>query len=261
MDLGVRQIRTAGKGSGSIELTLPAGLRDLVGVPCRIILRDGSRPDIVLQPDLRRAHQAFTKIWRSMAAALLPAYDDASASSLSLPATLPLDAFSFGLQQRADTGELPYLCWRDGLALSGAAPHDPAAVSRTVAALGHAVAGRLHIDPALAAGFGAACGYLVSGVAATPEGQEACDLTADALRRGYHRVRADGPDTAGAAKPWASAGDACTAGVLAATFWRRAAPLLAATAELFVAWTDDPSSHATLRAAWWRGRSIEMSGD
>ena len=53
MDLGVRQIRSAGKGSGSIELTLPADLRDLVGLQCRIMLRDGSRPDIVLQPDLR----------------------------------------------------------------------------------------------------------------------------------------------------------------------------------------------------------------
>jgi hypothetical protein len=256
MDLGVRQIRTSGKGSGSIELTLPADLRDLVGVPCRIILRDGSRPDIVLQPDLRRAHQAFTTVWHAMATALLPDDDDTAA--------LPLDAFAFGLQPRADTGELPYLCWRDGLALSAAAPHDPAAVSRTLAAFGQAVAARLHVDPTLAAGFGAACGYVVSGVAASPDGQEACDLAAEALRHGGYRLSRFRPDLVDADEPAATPATqagACAAGVMAETFWRHAAPLLSATADLFVTWSDNPSSHTTLRAAWLRGRSIEMSGD
>jgi len=260
MDLGVRQIRTAGKGSGSIELTLPAELRDLVGVPCRIILRDGSRPDIVLQPDLSRAHQAFTAIWQKTLAALL--YADGGRLSVSLgvalPLALPLEAFAFGLQPRVGGHDMPFLCWRDGLALSAAAPHDPGTVSRTLAAFGQAVAGRLHIDAGLAAGFGAACGYLVTGVAATPDGQEACDLAANALRGARHG--ADGSDAGERLAPWAAA-EACAAGVMADQFWRHAAPLLAATAELFAAWTDDPSSHTTLRAAWWRGRSIEMSGD
>ncbi|MGD0105855.1 MAG: hypothetical protein ABSC06_17720 [Rhodopila sp.] len=250
MDLGVRQIRTAGKGSGSIELTLPAELRDLVGVPCRILLRDGSRPDIVLQPDLRRAQAVFAAIWDAMAAALL--HDDGDAH------TVPLGAFAFGLQPRTGAGERPFLCWRDGLALSAAAPHDPGAVSRTLAAFGQAMAARLHIGPALATGFGAACGHLVTGVPATPDGQEACDLAADALRLGHNSP--DERRETGAAGAWAAA-EACAAGVMADTFWRHAAPLLAAAADLFVAWTGDPSSHTTLRAAWCRGRAIEMSGD
>lgn len=249
MDLGVRQIRTSGKGSGSIEVTLPAGLRDLVGLPCRIILRDGSRPDIVLQPDLRRAHQSFKAIWQAMAAAVLPEDHDTSSS----PLALPLGEFAFGLRPREAGGDMPYLCWCDGLALSAPAPHDPAAVSRTLAAFGQALGPRLRIDASLAAGFGAACGYIVSGVAATADGQEACDIAAGALRRGRSGF---GQVPAGAA-----AADACAAGITADVFWRHAEPLLAATAELFVGWTGDPPGHSSLRAAWWRGRSIEMSGD
>jgi hypothetical protein len=236
MELGVRQIRTAGKGSGSIELTLPAELRDLVGLPCRVMLRDGSRPDIVLQPDLRRAHEAFTALWQAVAAAL--AREDADVPPF------PLASFAFGLHPRPGGGELAFLCWRDGLALAGPPPHDPAAVSRTMAALGHAMAPALCIAPGLATGFGAACGYVVSGVLPTPDAQEACDLTAAALRLGRDSIQSE----------------FCARGVMNDAFWRHAGPLLSATSDLFQAWTADPSSHATARSAWRRGRSIEMSG-
>jgi hypothetical protein len=96
------------------------------------MLRDGSRPDIVLQPDLRRAQQGFVALWQAMATVLLR--DDAGTPPL------PLGVFSFGLQPRAVGGEMPFLCWRDGLALSASAPHDPGAVSRTLAAFGQAMA-------------------------------------------------------------------------------------------------------------------------
>ena len=237
MDLGVRQIRTAGKGSGSIELTLPADLRALVGLPCRITLRDGSRPDIVLQPDLRGALSAFAVIWAGMVATLLRHDAD--------PPSLPLPAFSFGLQPRPGGGELPFLCWRDGLTLAADPPHDPAAVSRTIAAFGQVLADSLDIVPALAPGFGAACGYLLAGVPATSDGQEACDLAATAL----HRLHDTPPPLH------------TTDGDLSGAFWERAAPLLSATADLFAGWSADPIAHAALRAAWRRGRTIEMSGD
>ena len=225
MDLGVRQIRTAGKGSGSIELTLPADLRDLVGLPCRIILRDGSRPDIVLQPDLQTAHRAFSGLWRAMAATLL--HDDAG------PPALPLAAFGFGLQQRTGIGGMPFLCWRDGLALAAPPPHEAGAVSRTVAAFGHILAATLGIDPALASAFGAVCGYLLSGVPAIFDAQEACDLAA--LHLGLLNV----------APPLTPASDTTDS-----AFWHLAAPLLSAAADLFVDWTTDPSGHPTLRAAY-----------
>ncbi len=234
MDLGVRQIRTAGRGSGSIELTLPTDLRDLVGLPCRIILRDGSRPDIVLQPDLQTAHRAFAALWQAMAATLLR--EDANTPAL------PLTAFSFGLQPRTSSGGMPFLSWRDGLALAASPPHEAGAVSRTVAAFGHALADALKIDPALASGFGAACGFMLSGVPATSDAQEACDLAA--LHLGQPTV----------APPLNHAGDA-----KGSVFWRLAVPLLMATAHLFIGWSMNQSDHAMLRAAWRHGRTIEMS--
>jgi hypothetical protein len=231
MDLGVRQIRTAGKGSGSIELTLPTDLRDLVGLPCRITLRDGSRPDIVLQPDLQRAHKAFAAVWQSMAGKLL--HDDAP---------FPLAAFGFGLHPRPGAGAAPFLSWRDGLVLAAPPPHEAAAVSRTIGAFGHAMAAALGIAPDLSSGFGAACGFLLSGSTASSDGQEACDLAAT------HLAKPEPPLAAAAA-------------TVGAAFWERAAPVLAEATELFVGWTADPSGFAALRAAWRRGRSIEMSGD
>ncbi len=250
MDLGVRQIRTAGKGSGSIELTLPPDLRDLVGLPCRIILRDGDQPDIVLQPDLKCAHQTFLQIWQTMAAVLLRDAADVSA--------LPLTAFVFGLHPRTRGGEQPYLCWRDGLALGAAAPHDPDAVSRTLAAFGQAMADRLNIDPALAFAFGAACGYLVAGVPPTQDGQEACEVAAVALHVMYQDTGLAGAATAFV--PAISVA-ACAAGIMDGAFWRHATPILTAAADLFTQWTADPSGHPALRAAWRRGRALGSGGD
>jgi hypothetical protein len=234
MDLGIRQIRTAGKGSGSIELTLPTELRDLVGLPCRILLSDGTRPDIVLQPDLGQARAAFGAIWRAMAAILLA--DDPQA------AEFPLAAFGFALQPRSTGGERPFLSWRDGIALAGRPPHDASAIARTISAFGQVLAGPLHIEASLAASFGAAASYLLTGVATLPEGQEARDLVADAMR------------------PVAVPPEIAASGSLSDGFWQYAAPKLTAVAELFLGWTADPSGYATLRAAWRRGRALEMSG-
>jgi hypothetical protein len=250
MDLGVRQIRTAGRGSGSIELTLPTDLRDLVGLPCRIILRDGSRPDIVLQPDLRRAHQAFSDMWQAMATALLQ-------GDVDVP-TLPLATFDFGLHPRSGGGDRPFLCWRDGLTLAAAAPHDPTAVSRTLAAFAHAMAGLLKIDATLAFAFGVTCGFLVAGVPPTSQGQEACDIAAVALRLAHPQEDLSAGRTMLSAPASATA---CIAGVADPVFWCYATPLLTAAIDLFMDWTADPSNHAALRAAWRRGRTIEMGGD
>lgn len=235
MDLGARQIRTAGKGSGSIEVTLPTELRDLVGLPCRITLRDGSRPDIVLQPDLRRAQAAFAALWRANAAALLRE-----------PPPLPLADFGFALQPGAG-GDQPLLCWRDGLALCRPPPHQQIAVSRTLAAFGHVLAASCRITPALAAGFGAACGYLAAGLPPSADWREACDLAAAGLAN---------------ARPGAplEAARAAAEGAEGPAFWTVAGPLLTAAADLFLGWTADPASHAALRAAWRRGLSIELSG-
>jgi hypothetical protein len=238
MDFGSRHIRTAGRGSGSIEITLPTDLRDLVGLTCRVTLRDGARPDIVLQPDLQLAQAAFAALWRAMAAAL--------ARDGDVPA-LPLTEFGFGLQPSVRGGDEPYLCWRDGLSLARGAPHDPIAISRTLAAFGHALAPDLRIAPNLAAGFGAVCGYLAAGVVPSADGWDARGIAASFLQT----IRPGAP---------LSAAEAVGEGAYGPEFWGLAAPFMSAAADVFLGWAADPSGHVSQRATWRRGLSIEMSG-
>ena len=219
----MRQIRTAGRGSGSIEVTLPSVLRSLVGLSCRVTLRDGARPDIVLQPDLRQAHAAFVSVWRAMAGTLL-------GPSEELP-PFPVASFGFGLQHRDGSADVPFLCWHDGLALASALLPPPQAVSRVVAALGQALAAELAITPYFAADFGAACGFLAGGVAPSFDGQAVCDRVAAALPGVSRAVRC---------------GD-----VRDDAFWIATAPLLLAVAKLFRDWAVEPAG---------RGMAVALSG-
>jgi|GEM_PF-3185658 hypothetical protein len=234
MDLGTRQIRTAGKGSGSVELTLPGKLRRLVGLPCRILLHDGERPDIVLQPDMAQARDAFMALWRSLALALLgePAPE------------FPAAAFSFGLLPRHGAPDSPYLCWQDGLAL-GAGAAEPEAVARSIAACADQMAADLAIAPALAGPFGAVCGFSAIGRMAFPEWQVHCDVAASAL--------------AGHAAWQPGRAFATTPDTRSAAFWSLLSPGLCAVAELFGAWSQPGSAYPDLRAAWRRGRAIELN--
>ena len=63
MRIGIRRIRSAGRDSGSIEITLPPELTALENVRCAILVRDGARPEIVLQPELTPAALIFARIW------------------------------------------------------------------------------------------------------------------------------------------------------------------------------------------------------
>jgi hypothetical protein len=234
MELGARSIRSAGIGSGSIELTLPAALRDLLGVPCRILLREGLRPEIVLQPDLRPARLAFGRLW----ALLLDA--------LGRPgAELPFGDIAFSLTP-APLADRPALAWADGLALAGAPPHPAEALARSLRGLAMALAGDLGIAPELTAGFAAAAAHFLSGIAPAPTDQAACDIAFAALpgARGAAPARPDFHEDA-----------------FAPALWAAASPGLRRLAELHQDWTADPARHAALAAAWRRGVALELSGD
>ncbi|MBI1879961.1 MAG: hypothetical protein HYR94_17375, partial [Chloroflexi bacterium] len=71
MYLGTRKIRSAGRTSGSIELTLPPQLQGLEGVECRLVVRDGPRPEIVLQPDLSAAQALLQELWQKLRLGLI----------------------------------------------------------------------------------------------------------------------------------------------------------------------------------------------
>jgi len=63
MHIGSRRVRSAGRASGSIEITLPPELTPLEGIVCTIMIRDGARPEIVLKPELSPSGLLFTRVW------------------------------------------------------------------------------------------------------------------------------------------------------------------------------------------------------
>lgn len=242
MDLGVRHIRTAGKGSGSVELTLPGALRQLVGLPCRIVLQDGAQPDIIVRPDLSPALAAFGDVWRALA--LVFAADRPCPGGEPFPA----HGFSFGMATRGMEKAGPYLCWQDGLALAtaaGPAAAAGAAAARATAACAAQLAPDLGIEAGLAADFGAVCGFYISGDIACADWQEACDIAASELAQ------------SGLWRPGA-AWRAHAGRIAAPALWADAGAGLVAIAHLFAAASQPGARYAALRRAWRRGRSIEL---
>ncbi len=64
------KIRSAGRTSGSIEITLPPVLQTFTGLGCRVVLRDGLQPEIVLQPDFADAWSYLQSLWDKLSLAL-----------------------------------------------------------------------------------------------------------------------------------------------------------------------------------------------
>jgi hypothetical protein len=234
MDLGVRSIRSSGAGSGSVEITLPAALRPLLGVPCRVSLRDGHRPEIVLTPDFRPAISAFADLWAKLSVAF---------GAECCSGGLPIGEFGVSLGQTKEQGAAS-LALLDGLALAGAPPHDPAAFARVTAGLAARLALALEIDPDFAREFAAATAYVVTGIVNSTSCREICDIVAVLLR----------PMRAEAGSAFARLGEDATSPAL----WRELAGPLQAVRAHFLAWSRDPIERHTLGAAWRRGLSLEL---
>jgi len=230
-----RHIRTSGRGSGSVEVTLPSALRQLVGLQCRITVRDGARTEIVLEPDMAEARTVFQQLWRMMARILL----------IEDPDEFSEREFCFSLAPEPSRGGQANLCWTDGLELARSAPRlNEAALARTVAGFGTALANRLSIGARHAAGFGAACAMLAAGACPFPNWQEPVDIAASALAG------------QGAWRPGTPLQATSPADPL---FWDLCGPMFVAAADLFADWSEDDAGYAELSAAWRRGRAVEMN--
>lgn len=236
MEFGTRSIRSAGQGSGSVEVTLPPAFRGLAGVPCRVALRDGLRPELVLQPDLAAARTAFGRLWTLVTQAM-----DIEGGAL------PLAECAITLWPAAEApGAMPRLAWADGLVLAGTPPHAGLALARSTAALAQLAALRRGIAAGLAPDFGAACGHALGGAVVHPALQSACDIGAAHLA-----AAGFAPDPALVLAAEDAGGDA---------FRRAALPRLQLLAEQHLDWTDDPARHAAVMVAWRRGVALELSG-
>ena len=234
MYLGMRSIRSAGHTSGSIEITLPVKLQVLEGAECQVSLRDGTRPEVVLRPDVSAAGEMFEAMWRRLALGL---------AGIAEVGDFHAADFSIGLFAPAHWNERPPLAYADAIVVAecgeARAPDAFSAGARLVAALAIAAGRRLDLEGALAVAFGDAVAYLVTG--------EAPEFGADFERGMVHRLLWGGeaPEPALAGAPNEDAA------------WLAARASLERIYNELSAWQHNPGSYAAERRRWYRGLAVE----
>jgi len=228
-----RKIRSSGRTSGSVEITLPTELHILEGVNCRLMVRDGVRPEIVLQPDLSMAHVVFEDLWGKLRLGLGESGEIGEFSladyKLSL---LPCNLWQFR----------PPLCFVDALAVSpgrpGSSSDGAEAFSRLLAGLAVGAAYRLGLVGTLALAFGDALAYLLTSISP--------GLGTD-FERGMAHLAFGENRPAGPLEPFSDD-----------RVWRRARPGLQRVYEEFSAWQRNPEAYQLARDKWYRGLRIEV---
>ena len=234
MYLGNRSIRSAGRTSGSIEITLPTPLQVLEGVECRMTVRDGSRPEIVLQPDLSASYVLFQTLWEKLRLGLGEIEDLGDFST---------GDFALALFAPPHWEERPPLAYADGLAvsrwLSGQEERGPEALTRLLSSLAVAAGYRLRLRGVMALAFGDAVAYIITGA---PAG-----LGTDFERGMAHRVFWEEED---ARRPLGSAfGD---------QVWLQARAGFQRVYDQFCAWQQTPGVCALAREQWYRAWSVDI---
>lgn len=232
MHFGKRNIRSAGRHSGSVEVTLPVELAILEGTTCRLYLRDGLAPEIVLVPELEAVTPVFEKLWELLRLGLEGIGDIGDFSEAD---------YGFGLFRAAKLGTMPSLAYVDallvqrGLGPADAPPRAVEAFARIVESMAAVAGGRLGLPNDLVALFGNEVAAIVGGEAIGPR-----DAFARASR--YVTARAAG---------W------CRQAPLSDDAWRRAQDALAEAFEQIRSWAEDPAAFTRERASWYRARRFE----
>lgn len=157
--LGIRKIRSAGRSSGSIEVTLPAQLQTLEGIECKLIVRDGPNPEIVFHPDLGAAQSLFHELWHTVCQCL---------EAIGEPGDFAPADFALALFAPSHWQERPPLAYMDALivlrqreAQEQASLH---ALCRLLTFLAVAAAYRLELQGKFALAFGDALAYVLTGI-------------------------------------------------------------------------------------------------
>jgi len=233
MYLGIRRVRSAGRTSGSIEITLPTDLQILEGVECQMMVRDGTRPEIVLQPDLSAAQAIFQELWQKLRLGLgeIGEIGDFSPGN-----------FSLALFSPRHWPSRPPLAYADALAVlrqrSSPQGQGSEALARLLAFLTVGAVYSLGLTGSLALAFGDAIAYLITGLST--------GLGTDFERGMAHQVCWGG----GCAQPSGSPFED--------SVWYKARLGFRRVFEEFVAWKENPETYAAAREKWYRAWTVEM---
>jgi hypothetical protein len=232
MYFGNRRIRSAGRASGSVEVTLPPQLHGLQEVKCRLMLRDGTHPEIVLQPDLSAAHTLLLQLWQKLRLGL---------ASIGEIGDFDPSCFTLALFPPRHWQQRPPLAYADALTvLRGAADGEHhEALARLTGYMAIAASQRLGLNEALALAFGDTLAYLLTGISiiAGPEFERGLASRLFGEQRSSEQLAGSPLDD---------------------RLWLQAGPGLGRVWEQFDAWQKAPESHTAARQNWYRALTIEM---
>lgn len=233
MHMGLCRIRSAGRTSGSIEITLPPALQPFTGLSCRVMVRDGLQPEVVLQPD-------FSDVWSSVAALW-------EKLSLALGSDASIEDFVRGtfvltlLPPRHAQRDLS-LAYSDLVTLTRGSENrtenDLVALARILSVLAAAIARELGLEPAFSLGFGDAVAYVVTQASAGFATDFERSMAASLLRQAYFESR-----------PPVSPFDD--------KFWLECEPALRRIHAQFLTWQRQPERYKAARQQWYRGLQCE----
>lgn len=235
--IGDRIVRSAGRNSGSIEITLPVKLLVLQGVMCRVELRDGIAAEVVLHPDFSPLLPLFDKVW----------------SLLGLTFKTREDIGEFwegdyilGLFPEMSQSGRPILAYADALAIqesshgigevcSSGTEKILEPLARIIESLATVAAIRLGLSVQTAAMFGTQLAYAASGVATG---------TIDAFARGS---LLDATAKIGWCRdhPWAD------------ETWIAAEPMIESILDQCLDWDKEPGLLARNRQLWYQAHRLE----
>jgi hypothetical protein len=233
MQLGMGKIRSAGRTSGSIEITLPPALQAFTGRGCRVLVRDGLQPEIVLQPDVADVWSALEALWEKL--------------SLALGVNGSVGRFAPGvftltlLPPRHLQRGLP-LAYSDLVRLtrSGAncGKDDLEALARVLSVLAAALAREFGLEQAFALGFGEAVAYVVTQVSAGFGTDFERSMAASLSRQAHFRPRQ-------------------LISLFDDEFWLDCEPALRRIQEQFRSWQGKPERYEAAQQRWYRAFQCE----
>jgi hypothetical protein len=200
-----------------------------------LTVRDGSRPEIVLQPDLSAAQELFRTLWQKLRLGLSDVDEIGDFSAAD---------FTLALFPPRHWQEHPPLAYVDALTVlrqrsEKSGGDELESLTRLLASLGVGAARRLALTNALALAFGDAIAYLLIG--------RSTGLGTDFERGMAHRTF------------WGKGeAERPTGSPFEDRVWEQAQDDLRRVYEQFRAWQDNRQAYAAARERWYRALSMEM---